>query len=66
MSGSSLYEELKKRQPGVKMLFITGHPLDPKSQAILEKGNVHWLQKPFSVREFNLALRSLLELETSL
>jgi DNA-binding response OmpR family regulator len=48
------------------MLFITGHPLDPKSQAILEKGNVHWLQKPFSVREFNLALRSLLELETSL
>jgi signal transduction histidine kinase/GAF domain-containing protein/ActR/RegA family two-component response regulator len=66
MSGTGLYEELRKRQPGVKMLFITGHPLDPKSQAILEKGNVHWLQKPFSVREFNLALKSLLDLESSM
>jgi GAF domain-containing protein/signal transduction histidine kinase/CheY-like chemotaxis protein len=63
MSGSSLYQELIKRRPEVKMLFITGHPLDPKSQEILEKSNVHWLQKPFSVREFNLALKSLLELE---
>ncbi len=63
MSGTSLYEELKKRQSLIKMLFITGHPLDHKSQSILEKGNVHWLQKPFSVREFNLALKSLLELD---
>jgi GAF domain-containing protein/signal transduction histidine kinase/CheY-like chemotaxis protein len=66
MSGSSLYEELIKRRPEVKMLFITGHPLDPKSQAILERGHVHWLQKPFSVQEFNLALKSLLELENLL
>jgi GAF domain-containing protein/ActR/RegA family two-component response regulator len=65
MSGTSLYEELVRQQPGFKMLFITGHPLDEKSHAILEKGNIHWLQKPFSVREFNLALKSLLELETN-
>jgi GAF domain-containing protein/signal transduction histidine kinase/ActR/RegA family two-component response regulator len=66
MSGISLYEELRKRQPGVKMLFITGHPLDPRSQSILEKGNFNWLQKPFSVQEFNRALKSLLDLEASL
>jgi GAF domain-containing protein/signal transduction histidine kinase/ActR/RegA family two-component response regulator len=66
MSGTSLYEEVKKRQPSIKMLFITGHPLDPKSQAILEAGSVHWLRKPFSVREFNLALKSLLELDASI
>jgi GAF domain-containing protein/signal transduction histidine kinase/CheY-like chemotaxis protein len=66
MSGTSLYEELKKQQSGFKMLFITGHPLDEKSHAMLEKGNIHWLQKPFSVREFNRALKSLLELETNL
>jgi GAF domain-containing protein/C4-dicarboxylate-specific signal transduction histidine kinase/ActR/RegA family two-component response regulator len=72
MSGTSLYEELRKQQPaakeqpGFKILFITGHPLDAKNHALLEKENVHWLQKPFSVREFNQALKSLLELETRL
>jgi GAF domain-containing protein/nitrogen-specific signal transduction histidine kinase/ActR/RegA family two-component response regulator len=66
MSGTSLYDELIKRQSSIKMLFITGHPLDPKSQAVLEKSSIHWLQKPFSVREFNLALKSLLELDTSI
>jgi len=25
----------------------------------LEKGNVHWLQKPFSIREFNQAVSAL-------
>jgi hypothetical protein len=32
------------------VLFVTGHPLDGESQALLEKGHVHWLQKPFSVQ----------------
>jgi signal transduction histidine kinase len=60
MGGPALYHRLQERLPGVKVLFVTGHPLDAENQALLEKGRVHWLQKPFSVREFALTLRELL------
>jgi CheY-like chemotaxis protein len=60
MGGMPLYQRLLEDSPSVKMLFITGHPLEEESQALLEQGNVHWLQKPFSIREFNRAVRQLL------
>jgi hypothetical protein len=40
---------------------MTGHPLDEKNQELLEGGRVHWLQKPFSIVEFNRVARNLLE-----
>jgi len=60
LGGMALYRIIRERWPGIRILFITGHPLDHSSQAILEKGNVHWLQKPFSGKEFNSALKLLL------
>jgi GAF domain-containing protein/ActR/RegA family two-component response regulator len=60
MGGMVLYDRLVQRWPDVKMLFITGHPVDERDRAILEKGHVHWLQKPFSVGKFNQAVASLL------
>jgi DNA-binding response OmpR family regulator len=42
------------------MLFITGHPEIEQDRALLESGKVHWLQKPFSVGEFNKVVNSLL------
>ena len=60
MGGPALYRQLQERWPTVKVLFVTGHPLDADNQALLEKGHVHWLQKPFSVQEFGLTLREML------
>jgi CheY-like chemotaxis protein len=60
MGGVSLYHILKERWPQVKVLFITGHPLESESQMILEKGSVHWLQKPFSVQDFHRAIQVLM------
>ena len=60
MGGMALYQALLERQPQIKMLFITGHPMDGKNQALLEGGRVHWLQKPFSIQEFSRTLRTLL------
>jgi signal transduction histidine kinase len=60
MGGPALYQQLQERWPKVKVLFVTGHPLDAENQALLEKGHVHWLQKPFSVQEFGVTLRELL------
>jgi signal transduction histidine kinase/CheY-like chemotaxis protein len=60
MGGVALYQTLRERWPEVKMLFITGHPVDEKDQAMLESGNVNWLQKPFSVGVFNEAVYNFL------
>jgi signal transduction histidine kinase len=60
MGGMSLYRSLQRQNPQIKMLFITGHPVELESEAILEKGKIHWLQKPFSVQEFTCSVQSLL------
>jgi signal transduction histidine kinase/putative methionine-R-sulfoxide reductase with GAF domain len=60
MGGVALYRKLQERWPQVKMLFVTGHPLDSESQKLLEEQKVYWLQKPFSVPDFSQVLRFLL------
>lgn len=61
MDGVELYRVLRSQRPEVKMLFITGHPLDETSQRLLQGGQVHWMQKPFSASSFNIMVKDLLE-----
>ena len=61
MGGVALYHALRVKKPEIKMLFITGHPLDPEDQTLLEEGQVHWMQKPFNVTDFIHHLRDLLK-----
>ncbi len=61
MGGLALYQVLKQTRPEIRALFVTGHPLDAPSQELLEKGDVVWLQKPFSVQEFITTVERLLE-----
>ncbi len=61
MGGIELYQILKGKQPDLKMLLITGHPLNEEYRAALAGGKVHWLQKPFSIPEFNQAIQTLYE-----
>ncbi len=61
MGGVELYHTLTKIRPGIKFLFITGHPLDAHDQVPLEKGLVEWLYKPFPVNEFMAIVQNLLE-----
>jgi two-component system, cell cycle sensor histidine kinase and response regulator CckA len=60
MGGVAMYAEVSKRWPEVKVLFVTGHPLEEESQALLEESGVPWLQKPFSVPDFFQSIESLL------
>ena len=62
MGGVTLYHTIREKWSNVKMLFITGHPLENENQALLEGGHVRWLQKPFSVTDLNKAIKYLLEL----
>jgi CheY-like chemotaxis protein len=61
MGGLSLYRTVNELWPEIKMLFITGHPLEGENQKLLEQGHVMWLQKPFSAQNFNKAVYTLLE-----
>ncbi|MFN3307870.1 MAG: GAF domain-containing protein [Anaerolineales bacterium] len=61
MGGIELYQTLREKQADLKMLLITGHPLNEEYRAALEGGKIHWLQKPFSLTEFSQAIRSLIE-----
>jgi CheY-like chemotaxis protein len=61
MGGVELSTHLQAARPGLRMLLITGHPLDAPAQEMLEQGWVRWLQKPFSARDFLRTLRELLD-----
>jgi PAS domain S-box-containing protein len=61
MGGLALFQNLRTTRSEIKALFVTGHPLDAASQDLLEKGDVDWLQKPFSVREFIATIERLIE-----
>jgi PAS domain S-box-containing protein len=61
MGGMDLYDQLKWRWPKIKVLFITGHPLEGKAGNLLSQGEISWLQKPFSVRELQNAIFKVLE-----
>jgi PAS domain S-box-containing protein len=59
-SGASLAAELKSRQPGLKLLLVSGYPQDAlEDQSIWEAG-AHFLQKPFSPDSLGSKMREVL------
>ena len=60
MGGIELYRILRRKNPRIKILFISGHPMGVENQRILENHDVHWMQKPFSVQEVSSALKMIL------
>jgi CheY-like chemotaxis protein len=61
MGGLALYHLLRDQYPEIKILLITGHPLEEESQTLLEEGQADWIQKPFSVSQFIQIVEKLLE-----
>ena len=59
MGGLELFQSIQNKSSSVQMLMITGHPMKEENRTVLEKGNVHWLQKPFSIQDFNQAILEL-------
>lgn len=57
MGGLMLYSALREREPNIRLLFITGHPMELENQTLLEESRLNWLQKPFSLQEFINAIR---------
>ena len=60
MGGDALYERLAARDEGVKVVLMTGYPLQDRGRALLEAGVLAWLRKPFTVDEVTAVVREAL------
>lgn len=61
MTGPDLYDVLKAERPDLKMLIMSGYPLDDESEKMRQHGISHWIQKPFAMGQLAQALRDTLE-----
>lgn len=60
MTGAELAEALASEQPGMKVLFMTGHTDDALVQSRLVDGDVELIQKPFTSEDLLGHVRRLL------
>ena len=49
LGGAGLHGKIRRRHPELRMVVMTGYPLDPQSRDLLEHGDLLWLRKPFSI-----------------
>lgn len=63
MDGRETYYELKKINDSVKVFFCTGFASLVEIQSLIEKENLHALQKPFSPKEFLTIVKEVLDQE---
>jgi two-component system, cell cycle sensor histidine kinase and response regulator CckA len=61
VGGIVLFQELNIRMPNLKMMIMTGYPLEDRGKALLEQGIVDWLQKPFSAEQIARKIHAALE-----
>ena len=59
LGGLELYKALGELNPQLKMIIMTGYPLADDDKALLEKGLVDWILKPFEIEGLNAKLRRL-------
>ena len=63
VDGPALVNELKKRNLNFKVIFISGYMEDSFRQQLTSEENVHFLLKPFNLRDFALKVKSVLEVK---
>jgi DNA-binding NtrC family response regulator len=60
MKGRSLYEEICKIKPGIKMIFISGYSADMIKLSEIRKDQLEFIPKPFSKKDLLGKIRSIL------
>jgi CheY-like chemotaxis protein len=56
MGAPELYRELQELDPKVRMILITGYPLNEEGRELLDKGVLDWVEKPFALEKLSLTL----------
>ena len=61
MGGVELYQELRVREIGTEVVFMTGYPLGTGTRELLDKKGVTWLQKPLRSDTLARLIREVLD-----
>lgn len=60
MDGNQLYEEVKKKYPGIKLLLMSGYAGETVTSRVIMKDNIPFLQKPFNNNQLLEAIINVL------
>jgi two-component system, cell cycle sensor histidine kinase and response regulator CckA len=57
MDGPTLLKELRKRDPGVKIIFVSGYAEDAFEKSLSEGERPNFLAKPFTLKQLVAAVK---------
>jgi len=61
MNGKDTFKELKKINPEVKVLLVSGYSLNKQIEELMQRGCDGFIQKPFDIVQLSHKLREVLE-----
>ena len=61
MNGQDTYDALKKINPDVKVLLVSGYSLNKQIEELMNRGCNGFIQKPFDIVQLSQKLREVLE-----
>lgn len=61
IGGDLLYQKMSSAKPDLKMIVMTGYPIEDSGRALLQQGIVAWLHKPFSAEQIARKIHAALE-----
>ena len=61
MGGGVTYERMKKINPDIKVLLLSGYSIDGEATDILKRGCNGFIQKPFTMKELSGRIREIVE-----
>ena len=60
MGGGEAFDQMKKINPAVKVLLLSGYSIDGEATKILDRGCSGFIQKPFNMEELSKTIESIL------
>ena len=57
MDGPTLLKELKKRNPGIKIIFVSGYAEDAFDKSLPDREQFNFLPKPFTLKQLVTAVK---------
>lgn len=63
MNGVELWDKISASRPGLKVLFMSGYTPDVIAHRGILKEGLHFIQKPFSMRDIARKIREIMEME---
>jgi len=60
MGGSKVYDRLKEKDPGIKVLLSSGYSIDGEAMEIMERGCHGFIQKPFNISDLSQEIKKIL------